>query len=98
MSGGLWMATERPFVVGRVTDECFDVKTIITGRPEQWRRLGVSQTVDHADLYKFTDSIALFIAEVREERNRLTVQVAVLEKECEGLKLALAREREGTEP
>jgi predicted nucleotidyltransferase len=66
--------------------EGYNLKSVILGDPlHQYAR-------DHTkDLADFGASLAHWISRLQVERDELRERVAVLERECDGLKLALRR-------
>lgn len=72
---------ERP----RRTAQNFNLKGLVLGNVEN------DPGLDKADMQVFADSLAAFILQLRDQRDKAREQVKLLERECDGLRLALER-------
>jgi len=71
----------------RLAHECWDVRLAILGRgPFELQQPREADATDN-----FFASVSVFVKQLRAERDGLLEQIIKLERECEGLKLALAR-------
>ena len=72
--------------------QCFDLHALILGERSGLRIRGDDQFSPQGDgLQTFADSLTEYIWQLRQERDEARARIKVLERECDGLKLAIRR-------